>query len=180
MRTEFECRIIDIDKDNIRKLLKKKDASLIQKEFLQKRYILENSFLRSEGEQWIRIREESDKTTLTYKTIQRTKVDGAKEIEVVVDSLEKTKELLVKTGLEVKSYQENYREIWKLNDCILTIDSWPMIDPFLEIEGNTDKKLWATVSLLGYDKNDCMFGNSTDVYKSKGINIHKYKILKFK
>jgi len=179
MKTEFECRIPKIDKKQIRSKLRFLKAKLVKKEFLQKRYILDNQFLRRDGEQWIRLRDEGDKITLTYKSIERTKIDGAKEIEVIVDNLENTKELLTKTGLEVTSYQENYREKWEFENCTLTIDSWPMIDPVLEIEGENEEEVWKVLKILGYSKNDCMFGNITDVYRTYGIEVLKMDELKF-
>lgn len=179
MKTEFECRIPKIDKKQIRSKLRFLKAKLVKKEFLQKRYILDNQFLRAEGEQWIRLRDEDGKITMTYKSIVRNKIDGAKEIEVSVDNLENTRELLQKIGLKVKRFEENYREIWKLGNCTLTIDSWPMIDPILEIEGGNEKDVWKVLKLLGYSKNDCMFGNITDVYKTYRIEVLKMDELKF-
>ena len=179
MKTEFECRIPKIAKEQIRSKLRFLKAKLLKTEFLQKRYIFDNQFLRAEGEQWIRLRDEGDKITLTYKSIERTRVDGAKEIEVIVDNLENTKELLIKTGLIVTSYQENYREIWEFENCMLTIDTWPLIDPVLEIEGRNENDVWKVLKILGYSKKDCMFGNITDVYRTYGIEVLKMDELMF-
>lgn len=180
MKTEFECRICNINKTKTRKLLSSIGAKLVQKEFMQKRYILDNNHLRKDGDQWIRLRDEGNKITLTYKTIERTKIDGAKEIEVIVNDLENTKELLVKTGLKVTSYQENYREKWTFKNCDLTIDTWPMLNPVLEIESKSENTVLKILALLGYDIKDCMFGNITDVYFKNGIPLDHNKDLKFK
>ncbi len=116
---------------------------------------------------------------MTYKTIDRLTVDGAKEIEVAIDNLENTKDLLIKTGLKGVTFQENYREIWEVKKCTLTIDSWPMIDPILEIESDNEENVWIVLTLMGYDKKDCMFGNIRDVYKTYGIELHEIETLSF-
>lgn len=179
MKTEFECRIIDINKSQIRNKLKNHNAVLVREEYLQRRYTFDNKLLRSKGEQWLRLRDEGNKITLAYKSLVSYKLNGMKEIEIVVSNFKDTKDILLKAGMSVSSYQENYREEWQLNNCILTIDTWPIIKPVLEIEGKNDKDVNNVIMDLGFKKNDLMFGRITDVYKLKGLYIGEFKILKF-
>lgn len=68
MQVEFEAKAIKINKDEIRKKLKKLGAKLIFKEREFTRMTFETPELREKGA-WIRLRDEGDKVTLTLKMV---------------------------------------------------------------------------------------------------------------
>jgi len=44
-------------------------------------------------------------------------------------------EMLALAGLKSKSFQEMYREVWKIHSAIyFMLDEWPGLKPFIEIE----------------------------------------------
>jgi len=53
--------------------------------------------------------------------------------------------------LDPTSYQENYREIWKIKDTEICFDERPMIKPYVEIESPTLVELKEVCTSLGYD-----------------------------
>jgi len=182
MVTEFECRIPKVNREKIREKLKKLGAECINKEYLMRRCIFENALLKSRGEHWVRLRSEKDNIiTMTYKAINNHKsISGAKEILVNVNDFELAREFLSKVGLEEVSYQENYREDWLLGEIELTLDSWPLIDPVLEIEGKSKAQVIEMVEKLGFSNKDYVCGNISYIYSDfYKIDISLYKRLVF-
>ena len=69
-------------------------------------------------------------------------------------------------GLKVKARQETKREIWKLNEVEICIDTWPWLPTFIEIEGPTEESVWRIANKLGFRKDQAKFG-SVDTAESK-------------
>ena len=173
MKTEFEVRFINVKEENIRNLLKAKGGRLISEKYLMKRQTFDfnKEDIIAGEKKWIRVREEKGKTTLTLKHItDKTRVDGVKEIEVMVDSFENTIELIKNMGFKEGPYQENYREAWQIDRTISTIDTWPGLQPFLEIEGQNEEDVNNVASILGFNMSDGFFGSIDAIYE------HQYKI----
>ena len=60
------------------------------------------------------------------------------------------------------------------------MDSWPLIPPYLEIEGKSKSDIEEIERLLEIDKSKVTYLNCSDVYKEiYGIDISKIKELKF-
>ena len=113
MKTEYEIRILEIDKEEMIKRLENLGAKKVG-EYEQKRYVYD---LRPvEKGKWIRLRTNGLNTTLTYKDIVSNTIDGTKEIEIEVDDFEKTNEFLEKIGFKNRGYQENKRIQYILNN----------------------------------------------------------------
>lgn len=166
METEIEVKFTDVDPKKIRGKLNKLGAKLIHEEFVMKREALDfpDDKLNEVGA-WARVRTEADKITLSYKQVNDRTLHGTKEISVEVDSFEKASELLKCLGLIVKSYQETKREKWVLNDCEVTIDTWPWIPSFVEIEGPSEKLVKKTADDLDFDWSRAMHGSVETVYQ---------------
>ncbi len=139
MNTEFEVKILAIDIDEIIVKLAELGAEKIG-EKQQRRFVYD--LMPKKENLWIRLRTDGQKTTMTLKEIQNDKIDGTKEIEILVDDFDKTKIFLEKLGYEHKSYQENRRTSYILDGVEIEIDLWPLIPPYVEIEGKSvDMKL---------------------------------------
>lgn len=163
MNTEFEAKAIKVNKDEIRKKLKNLGAKLIfkEKQYSRVTYSLP---VKLEGA-WGRLRTDGDKTTLAIKQVLEKNVTGTKEIEIEVDDFEKTRELLKMTGWKQRNYQENLRERWVLDGVEFDIDTWPMIDPYLEIEAEDEKTVREWFDKLELDFSQAYFGSSDIVYE---------------
>ena len=61
----------------------------------------------------------------------------------------------------------------------IEIDTWPMIPPYVEVEGKSEEEIYKFIELLGYSKEDVKVANTSGVYAMYGINIYDFKELKF-
>lgn len=177
MKTEYEIRILEIDKEEMIKKLEGLGA-IRRGKFEQKRYVYD---LRPvEKSKWIRLRTNGKTTTLTYKNIESNTIDGTKEVEFEVEDFNKANEFLERIGFKNRSYQENERIQYVLNNIEIDIDTWPMIPTYMEIEGNSEMEVNNMKNLLNINENKVTTLNCDDIYKQiYGIDISKIKELKF-
>jgi len=172
MKIEYEATFINIDKNGIRKELKKVGAKLVKPEFLQKRVV----FNLPKGHEilggWVRVRDEGDKITMSLKIVDGEKIENQKEICLKVDNFKESESFLIKIGCRKKSYQETKRELWVLNEAEITIDEWPFLEPFVEIEGKSEKKVKAVAEKLGFNYSNALFCSIDTLYNKK-YNISK-------
>ena len=167
MKIEYEATFINIDKEDIRKKLQKSGAKLTKPEFLQKRVV----FNLPKGHEikggWLRVRDEVDKITMSLKVIDGDKIENQKEICVEVDNFQQAELLLTAIGCQKKSYQETKREIWALENVEITIDEWPFLEPFVEIEGNSESAVKKTAEKLGFNYKEALFCATDLLYNKK-------------
>lgn len=176
MSKEYEVTLLEID-DSFERKLKKLGAKLVS-DSLQKRYVYD--VIPVNPNKWIRLRTNGNKITLTVKEVKdKTEIGGTEEAEIVVDSFENTNSLLESLGYVSRNYQENYRKMYVLNNVEISIDSWPMIPTYAEIEGKCEKDVLSVVKLLGYTKKDYTTLDVVSIYKLYNIDIMKIKELKF-
>ena len=74
---------------------------------------------------------------------------GMEEIEVIVSDFDKTAELILAMGFVEKFYQENKRIRWIKDGVEFDIDTWPELEPYLEIEATSWKKIDEAARELG-------------------------------
>lgn len=157
---------IAIDKDNHtiafgEQLLVVSDVSAVES-------ILGNIFAEDiPGKNWLRVRNEGDKVTMSLKRQTGAGVEDAFEIEVTVSDYETATELMGYLGCGFKSYQETKREIWMLDHTTICIDEWPHLKPFLEIEAGSIPEIEAAVSQIGLETNERFVGTAGDLYAYK-------------
>lgn len=162
MQTEIEVKFTQINLDDMRTKLKSLGAELVYPERLMRRI----NFTGPEGQRsWIRVRDEGDKVTMSYKQTLERSLHGTKEINLVVDNFENAKLFLATLGYKQKAYQETKRELWKLNDCDVTLDSWPWIPSFVEIEGTSEEEVKKVVEGLHCDWSKAHYGSVETAYQ---------------
>ncbi len=178
MNTEYELRVLEIDKDSIIKKLEKLNANFC-KEYNFKRYVYDIDPLKK-GE-WIRLRSDGYETTLTYKRIDNEdNIEGTKEVEVLVDNIENTNIILNKMGYVAKAYQENKRIKYMIRNVEICIDSWPLIPTYLEIEGPSETEVMNVLKLLDISKDAITFLGCDSIYKKiYNIDLSDIKNLVF-
>lgn len=120
---------------------------------------------------YIRIRQEWNKVTSSYKEDDETKwIGSVKEIEVTVDNAEALRQMYLLFGLREKAIQETYRETWNYEEAVITIDRRPGLKPFIEIEWPSEKAVEKVIEKLGLDSNDGIYWTVSDMYyKELGI-----------
>lgn len=167
MKVEYEATFTDIDKESTRTKLKDAGAILGRPEFLQKRvtFNLPDGVDMEGG--WLRVRDEGDKITLSLKAVHGDGIESQKEILLTVNDFNEAAELLTTLGCKQKSYQETKRELWKLGDTEITIDEWPFLEPFVEIEGTSEKEVKSVSEQLGFNYQDALFCAVGTLYSKK-------------
>ena len=177
MNTEYEIRVLEIDKEKLISKLEELGATFNGK-WHQKRYVY-NTIPKKENE-WIRLRTNGIKTTLTYKNVEKKTLDGTKELEVEVEDFVKTSQLLENAGLHHKGYQENKREQYILNGIEIDIDTWPLIPTYVEIEGKNEQEVLDVAKILQLDKDKMTALDVQSLYlEIYGIDIEKISQLRF-
>jgi len=172
MEIEFEAKYPKINKDEIRNKLKEIGAKRVFSERKFVRLTFDNPKLKKNNS-WVRLRNEGSKITMTFKTVDDDKsISGMREVGFEIDDINSAKILLEQIGLKQKGYEENLREEWKLDDVIFEIDTWPKIDPYLEIEAPSEKKVKEYFKKLDLDYKKAVFGSVDILYRDLyGIEI---------
>jgi adenylate cyclase class 2 len=167
MNTEIEGKWLNVDVKKIRERLIEIGAELILEDRLMVRQLFDypNRDLDKQNA-WVRLRDEGDKVTLSYKQLQDRTVNGTKEISITVNNFEQTANLLTALGLESKSIQETRRESWKIGSVEVEIDTWPWIPSFVEIEADSEESLQKTAELLGFDYSKVLHGSVETAYQA--------------
>lgn len=167
MKVEYEATFTNIEKNDIRRNLGQVGARLVRAEFLQKRV----TFHLPEGHEipggWARIRDEAGKITLSLKVVDGTNIENQKEVLLEVNNFEDARTLLVTLGCREKAYQENKRELWLLDNVEITIDEWPFLEPFIEVEGVSEEAVRLVSEKLGFNYKDALFCAVTTLYSQK-------------
>lgn len=174
MHTEYEVRVLEINKEELEKKLEKVNAKF-EWDRIQKRYVYD--FVPKEDGKWIRLRTNGEKTTLTIKNITSSKIDGTQELEIEVDSFERTNLLLKELGYTPKGYQENRRIQYQLNGVEVDIDMWPNIPTYLEIEGSSEDVVYHTLEVLGYSKEEATSNDVKKIYSEYGYDLDQIEQL---
>lgn len=132
---------------------------------------------------WIRLRRTGEGVAITIKKVLDSageyQLDAVEELEFNVPSIDFGISLLENLGYFITTRQEKLRIIYDYKNTEVVIDKWPMINPYLEVEGNSEAELLAVVEDLGYNKTDAIVTNTDDVYLRDNINIFDYKELVF-
>ena len=166
MQTEIEAKWLDVDLPSFRKKLLALHATLQYPErFMRRRnFDYPDKRLESIGG-WIRVRDEGDIITLSYKQLQDRTLHGTKEITLQVHDFEKTCQFLLAIGLQQTSYQETKREKWILDGNEITLDTWPWIPPFVEIESPDEASLRAAAQTLQLPWSEALHGSVETAYQ---------------
>lgn len=178
MKKEIEIRLLNIDKEQFIKSIIDLGAKKVS-ESLQKRYVYD--FNPIQENKWIRLRTNGEKTTLTIKEIvDKNAIDGTNELEVIVSDFDSANSILEQLGYIHRNYQENYREVYYLNDVEISIDSWPLIPTYAEFEAKSEKIIQSLLEKIEYDKNNLTTIDVTSIYNDiYKIDVMSIKELKF-
>jgi len=167
MYIEFEATFTNVNKDDIHTKLKEARAMLVRPEFLQKRVV----FNLPKGHEikggWLRVRDEGDKITMSLKIADGAKIENQKEIQLIIDNFDEAVKMLETIGANKKAYQESKRELWKLGSVEITIDEWPFLEPFVEIEGHSEEEVNKAAKTLGFDYTKAKFCAVGTLYAEK-------------
>src|SRR6266496_4160475 len=105
MQTEVEVKFLDIDPAQIRAKLTQLGAKLVAPERLMRRRNIESPFINGQ-KAWVRVRDENDRVTMSYKQTTDLTVHGTQEVNLGIDDFAAGQAFLQAIGLTPKSYQE--------------------------------------------------------------------------
>jgi len=95
-------------------------------------------------------------------------INSIKEIETEVKDFDIMVDIFRNLGLREKSYQETYREVWKINGEVeIMIDLWPWLNPYIEIEAESEKLVRKYSNALWFNYEEGIFGTAAEVYKQE-------------
>ena len=169
MKPEIEAKFLDADHDELRAKLTEIGAVCQQPMRLMKRkgYDFPDSRLRNTQNGWVRIRDEGDKITMSYKQLDNRGLDGTKEVQLVIDSFESADAFLKAVGMQSGVYQETKRESWTWQGCEIELDHWPWTKPYVEMEGPDAATLRDLAGKLGLDWATAKHGSVEIVYRGE-------------
>ena len=164
MKTEIEVKFVDVDIEDIRTRLREAGATLEQPMRLMRRALIDNEALDARHA-FLRIRDEGDRTTMTFKQFDENSLTGAKELAIDISNFDTALQILKQFELRHRTLQESRRETWRYKDVEVVIDEWPWINPYIEIEGETEDSVKQAADILGFDWNAAMFGSVDVIYQ---------------
>ena len=168
MQTELEAKFLEVDPTALREKLTALGASLAYPERLMRRKVFDfpDGRLQKQGA-WIRVRDEGDRVTVSYKQLLNRSLYGTKEITVTVNDFAETCALLETIGLKERAHQETKREKWLWDKSEITIDTWPWIPTFVEIEGISETEIRKQAEALGFDWDTVLHGSVETAYQKQ-------------
>lgn len=174
MQVEIEAKFINVDIDDIRQRLKSAGASCERPMTQMRRALVEEPQHKAEHS-FIRIRDEGNRVTLTYKRHasldSEASIDSAREIETTVGDFDAVVAIFKASGWHYTTFQESRRETWRLGDVEIVIDEWPWLEPYIEIEADSEQKVQSVASSLGFDWADAVFGSVDVIYRREYPNM---------
>ena len=167
MKAEIEVKFLDVSFDDIREKLTGLGGVCEQPMRLMRRVAIDNEYMRTDKDSFLRVRDEGHRVTMTYKQFDSLSVDGAKEIEVEVSDFKDTVALLEQVGLHAHTRQVTKRENWRVGDVEIMLDEWPWLKPYIEIEAESEAELRHMAEKLGLDWSTGVFGDVMAAYRAE-------------
>lgn len=178
MPIEHEAKVLDIDAEAVTARILAAGGRQVAGPRLMRRHVYD--IVPGDMSKWIRLRDTGSETTLCVKEIRSDAIDGTLEVETAVGDFAAANELLSLLGFKPKSYQENRRTSFVLDNVQVELDEWPLIAPYLEIEGHTKDDVLRVAGLLGYDEDQLTGENTVKVYARYGIDLQAIPDLRFR
>lgn len=167
MDIEIEAKFLDVDVPTLRAKLDAAGARQEHPEVLMKRKNFDYpDFALERRGGWIRVRQEAGRVTMSYKQLNDRTLHGTQEVNLIIDDFERGCSFLKAIGFEQKAYQETKREKWMLGDVEVTIDTWPWIPSFAELEGPHEESLQNAARVLGLDWSRALHGSVETAYQA--------------
>lgn len=176
---ELEVKILDIDIEEIRKIMMKAGAVLVKNE-LQENYIHDfpdRRLLKDKG--YARIRLVRDQSTgeervfmTTKKLISREVYKKMDEHETLIENKDVGLGIFNALGLELLENVKKTRESYQYKNTLVEIDvneKTYVPFPYLEVESPSEEELEEVVSLLGYSMEDTSTLSIYEILRERGI-----------
>jgi adenylate cyclase, class 2 len=165
--TEYEAKFYPVNKEEYRKKLLSIGAKLTIPERKMIRVVAdyrENSMLGHK--ECIRVRDEGGLIRLSFKSFinDSKEITDQKEIETEVNNFDATVKIFEKLGVKFNRRQETLREEWDYKGVQITIDTWPGLSTYTEVEGNSEKSVEETSQILGFNWDEKLIMPASGLY----------------
>lgn len=167
MEIEYEAKFVHIDIDEVRARLAASGATCTRPEFLQRRWVLDLPNDQKSQFKWLRVRDEGDQITLSLKSNDGDTIEDQRESSVVIGDFDTTVDILKRIGCTPEAYQETRREIWTINNAEITIDTWPFMETFVEVEGPSEQAVKDAALATGFDWDQALFCGVNKLFQMK-------------
>lgn len=165
MHREIEAKYMSVDKDACRAKLAAAGYACVRPEFMMRRYTFMLTEVNPSPHKWARVRDEGDKVTMTFKHVHDSgDINGTEEVDFAVGSFDAAVLFMQKLGFNHWAYQESRRETWVKNGVDVTINEWPALPPFVEIEAASEQAVREASDALGFDYSRAVFGGVGALY----------------
>jgi len=165
MGKEYEVQVLDVNATKMRSKLKKLGGKKVHKNIKLIRAAFDRCKPKIRG--FARVRNEGKHTTMTVKVYNNPKFPDETEVTIMED-FAAGKKFLEALNLNMKAYQETYREKWSLpikGVHEITFDTWPGLPQWMEIDCSTKSALTKVIKLLDIDKDKISHGASAVRYE---------------
>jgi len=172
MPQEIEAKFLYTNHDAIRQQLTSLSATCEQPMRLMRRVTFDNAAMKAKNG-WLRVRDEGDKVTVTYKQVNQLSADGVREIETTVGSFDDMVAIFRAAELAGGSFQESKRETWRLGEVEVVLDEWPWLAPYIEIEGPSEAAIREVAGQLDLDWAQAKFGDVMVAYRAQYPHLNE-------
>ncbi len=176
---EMEVKILDIDLEKIRNIMKDNNIPLVKKEDqVNNIYDFQDMrLLKDKG--YARIREVKDTLNdkqvcfmTVKKMLSQDLFKNMEESEVIIDNGEEGSKIFKALGLTLIQSIKKYRESYKYKNTLIEIDInekefCPF--PYLEIETSKEEEFYEVLKLLGYTPQDTTSKTIADIMRERNI-----------
>jgi adenylate cyclase class 2 len=176
---EIEARFKNIHIDKIIKKIISLGGQDMGEKFLEETIFYDKKLKWRDDGKFARLRCIDGKSIFTYKHIKKDSIDGTEEIEFSIDKPFQLKEFLSHLGLVAFRIQEKKRHTLILDGVTVDIDQWPLIPPYLEIEGKSESEIQAVAEKIGLMWEDALFIDARKIIEGYGIDVSKFKYFTF-
>ncbi len=174
---EIEVKFLNVNPEELQAKLAAIGAQKVGDYFYRRRVFDYPDWRLDKAGSWLRLRDEGEKITLSFKQrlgMAQTETGndaGMDETEIVVSDFDTTAELILKLGLIEKHYAENKRTRWEKDGVQFDIDTYPELEPYLEVEAPSWEKIDEAIAWLGFNPADKKIFSANQIYALKGIRV---------
>jgi adenylate cyclase class 2 len=156
---EIEGRFLEINKEAVCRTL----AAIGATDYGD--HLLDETIFEVVGDQnkILKLRSQCGVSTLISKERFSGQPEFAMESELIVTDVEAAKDFISALGFPSLRVQQKMRHTFRLGDLTFDIDLWPLIPPYLEIEGPDLLTVQRAAELLGLAWNKMTFADPREI-----------------
>jgi adenylate cyclase class 2 len=148
---EIETKVLEVDKEKIKEILKSLGAKEIQDTRLVVDWYCPKGIAMTDHPWYLRIRTTSDgKSEVSWKSLPKIvgNTRHSEEVNINVSDAIMGGKLFENIGLENYAHQEKDRVSFVLKDWNFDLDQYPGMPAYLEIEGKSHEHVQEAIKLL--------------------------------